>query len=708
MPKKIVKDRAQSAPIGGLPKRNLFEKSFIIFLSLAALVLVGISFCYFLTFKKDAQNCPVCSINNKNNQAKIGPASDGITFKVVKEEDAKQALLNGDIDIYADSLPSQDIEELKNNSAVKLFPATSIIMGLEINPYPGSTDQLNPFSIKQVRYALQFLINREDIANNLFSGFAEPTVTALWPEHPYYKNIKDSVDKMGIHYDKEKALSLIKTAMEESGATMKDGVWMYKNKPVNIIIPHSDWYKSPEIANLLKTSLEEAGFSVTLVYTDSNDPEAKSPVRTDASEMKWNISLTAYIFYNQSIMASIFIPSPSVRSGWWEYSNEDIKKLEEKLDNSQTAEDRKEIASDLTEQYLEDSTGIWLLVIDSVSAARSEVRGLVDDKFVGIKNFTNLREAYIPGKDKLIVGFPEIYNTQDSWNNLVVNDINMMYLLNTVHDPAKWSETDSLEEVGFRWPFVIDNQGPEENIEIPSDVFFWDAKNKKWQTVAENRKAVTKVTYDLSNYLDTNWHDGETINKADVVYNIARAWDAALDVKKQKLDDTWEPKFFKNIIGLRFVDKTLEIYLDNWSIDKSDLLSITKLFQRVAPWEIYAATDDLVFNQKIYNYQPMENSENKDLNLVNADHIAAIFRTLEKIKFSEVAPMMTLGDKIYAQESDLNSRLASLKHWYAEHNHLYISDGPFYVDSFNLTDGYIELKAFRDSKYPFHSGYWRQ
>lgn len=639
---------------------------------------------------------------NKGN----GPAIDSIIFKEVKKEDAKKALLSGEIDMYSGFLPVADAKELKNNSAIILYPTTSTIIGLYVNPYPAKNGELNPFSIKEVRSAMQFLVNRQKIVDDVYSGFAQSTLTFPWKGLADYENIKNTVEGLGISYDKEKAISLIKKGMESSGASLESGVWMYKNKPVIIKISQSS--KTLEIANILKSELDEIGFTTTSIYTDSNDPEARNPESyTNAADLKWNIAISGFTFYGQSKINNTTILDPYVGDGWWEYTNKEIDVLEEKQKNFRTEEERLTINNELVKNYLDDSTCVWLVTLDSVSAARSEVKGLIQDKYIGITNFTNLREAYIPNKEVLIVGLPKFYEEKDGWNHWTINDINMMYIVNTVHDPAVWTETYTLKETGFRWFPSISNNGLDATIDIPSDSFVWNAKEKKWTGVGKEKKAVTKVTYDLSRYLEANWHNGEKITQADVVYHIARTWDVASDEKKQKLENDQYLDVFKPVIGIRIDNKMLEVYLNTWSVDEGELLSIAGIFQKVAPWELSAATDDLVFNQRLYDYHFIDESKNEKLNLSNAIHIAAIFKTIKGLDFAKIQPMLTMGDKVYAQKSDLDLRVSLLESWYAKHNHLYVSDGPFYIDSFDIPNKSIKLKAFRDQSYPFSANHWR-
>jgi peptide/nickel transport system substrate-binding protein len=636
--------------------------------------------------------------NNKSS-------TEFITIKEISKDNAKQALLSGEIDIYAGFLSEEDIEELSNNSKITLFPSASTVMGMHFNPFP-STDVLNPFSIREVRHAMQFLVDREDLAS-LFSGFASPIVSVPWDGHPAYEDVRETVEGLEISYNKEKARSLIKDGMESAGAYLEDGLWKHNGGIVDVIISYYDISSSNKIASLLSDSLSDAGFNVIYHINDPDDPNAMEPESyTNASEMKWNIAVSGWVYYNQSKNHDMAIMAPYVESGWWEYKNEEIDELNKSRKDIKTKEESQELNNKLAQKYIEDSTCVWLLSLNNVSAARSEVKGLIQDDFVGIKNYTNIREAYIPGKDTIVIGLPKVYKEEGGWNHFTISGIEMMYIVNTVHDPIIWNKTNTLEEEPFRWAFNIEGDSFDSEINVPEGTFFWNSDMKKWSEVEENEKAVIKVTYDLSKYIDSNWHHEEKITWADIVYNIARVWDSALDKEKQKIDNAWSAEFFESFVGFRIDGQKLEVYLNEWNIEKEKSLNISGIFRRSAPWEIYVATDDLVFNQRAYDYQLSSISGDKIINLFNSNHIDSIFESLERIDFNEIAPMMTMGDNVYANESDLHSRINSLKEWNSNHNHLYISDGPFYIDYLD-NDKSMQLRAFRDESYPFKKGNWR-
>ena len=67
---------------------------------------------------------------------------------------------------------------------------------------------------------------------------------------------------------------------------------------------------------------------------------------------------------------------------------------------------------------------------------------------------------------------------------------------------------------------------------MPADALTWDVESKTWVPVAAGTEAVSKVTFDYSKYLGSNWHHGQPITMADAVYSIAQAFDRAYDPEK--------------------------------------------------------------------------------------------------------------------------------------------------------------------------------
>ena len=185
---------------------------------------------------------------------------------------------------------------------------------------------------------------------------------------------------------------------------------------------------------------------------------------------------------------------------------------------------------------------------------------------------------------------------------------------------------------------------------------------------------------------------------------VASTWDRAYDSEKQKISNERWQEYFEQVKGLRIAGNTLEVYLDKEDFDESNLLGFAKMFQRSAPWEIYAASDKLVFGQNGFEYGEERNPELKLLSLINKDHISLVLTTLDSLEYSEIQKYVSVAGQSYLTEQEFNERKSALHKWYDEHGHLIVSDGPFYMDKYVQEDNSIELKAFRDKSYPFKKG----
>lgn len=637
-----------------------------------------------------------------------GPASDAVVYKPLKTQDAKDALLSGKIDYYMESLPIADAAALKNDSRASLQVATVSIYGFYMNPAPAPQGELNPLSLQKVRFALQYLIDRDEIVDKAFDGLAAPAITDPWPGHPAYEPIKKTVESFGIKSDKAKAISMISEAMKEAGATNQSGIWQFNGKPLAIKLYAYDSGAYQPIASIIADSLAEAGFTVNKTIVDRNAPDSEfPPYSTDPARLEWHISPSGYIFYDASKhMVTSVLGAGEGMDGWWSYNNTAAKEIEKKMADCGGESEWNALNSQLASILINDSTGIWLATPESTYVSRKEVLGLSEDHFVGIRTYANIREAHVLNKSSLVVGTPGAHYEGWGWNPVVINSIYAMDVVNSIHDPAIRSNMATLEKEGFRWNFTIDG-GPSESMAVPSDAFIWNYSSKRWEAVGGGKFAKAKVTYDLSKYVGTNWHHGQKITWGDVLYFLASTWDRSFDEKKQSISSARWQSGLNSIVGMRISGSTLEAYQREWNIDRDEMLIVARMFQRSAPLEEYAAMDSLVFGSGKYQYGESEDSL-PILDLLNESQVSEVLASAHGLSFADVSPMATAGGKTYVTEKELSMRIAALDSWNAAHHSLVISEGPFYIDHFDSADGSLYLRAFRDSTYPFSPGHWKK
>ena len=86
----------------------------------------------------------------------------------------------------------------------------------------------------RVRKAMQYLVNRDYIAREIYQGQAVPMYTQNSPTDFDSLTVFDTIQQADLRYDPDFAKSEIKAAMTEAGAKQVSGAWQYNDKPVRI------------------------------------------------------------------------------------------------------------------------------------------------------------------------------------------------------------------------------------------------------------------------------------------------------------------------------------------------------------------------------------------------------------------------------------------------------------------------------------------
>jgi peptide/nickel transport system substrate-binding protein len=119
---------------------------------------------------------------------------------------------------------------------------------------PWSKVHFNPWGIREMRYALEFLVDRDLIVRKIYGGSAAPALGAIRPSHPWYPHAKEIYEEMGLTPtgDKQKAQQIFLNALQKVKAiyqqygmdlVLKDdptepgGKWLYFVKPWGIKMP---------------------------------------------------------------------------------------------------------------------------------------------------------------------------------------------------------------------------------------------------------------------------------------------------------------------------------------------------------------------------------------------------------------------------------------------------------------------------------------
>ncbi|PLT35833.1 ABC transporter substrate-binding protein [Bacillus sp. V5-8f] len=185
-------------------------------------------------------------VKNEDYWNKELPKLDGVTFKVIKDNSARlNAVIKGEIDLM-DGLNPSDMGKVKENGDLQLFERPSMNVG-----YVGFNVEKAPFDKKEVRQAINHLVNKEEIISNFYEGTAEP---AKNPMPPSIGGYDDSTPEY--EYNVEKAKELLKKAGYENGFEME--LWAMP-------VPRPYMPNGQKVAEALQASFKEVGIEAKIV-----------------------------------------------------------------------------------------------------------------------------------------------------------------------------------------------------------------------------------------------------------------------------------------------------------------------------------------------------------------------------------------------------------------------------------------------------------
>lgn len=647
-----------------------------------------------------------------------GPYLNNIKFiHYLDENVALEEIKSGNLDIYYFRIPLDLVPEILSSTDINLYDKVSGTFGLLLNPAPGGDESLNPFEFREIRHAMNYLINRNFISNEILQGYGFPLFDSLGRFSPDYTVIMDVVESFGFHYDPEYALGIIKNVLEENGAIFKDNKWFFKDKPITLkVLIRSDDQQRKILGELISSELNKIGFTIIKDYGDLNK-SLRVLQNSDPKELQWNLyteafTSNAFSRYNDGNTAQFYAPwyanMPGYQNpGFWQYQNATLDDITQKLvfSNFTSELERNKLLKYATQMGIEESVRIFLVNNIDPFAASSSISGLVNDFGGGITNKYSLLNAESNKTDSLNIGVKQIY--QGAWNSVGgFSDTYSTNIYSNIADSSTLRHPFTGEVISMRNEILnVTTLGPHDKLEVDPEAIVWNSKNG-WITAEENSKSLSKVTYKI---LYSNWHNGIPIDKSDLLYSLYFLFEWGSDDGVNDL--TKDPEYTSRVKvalplykGFKFSSNdTLESFIDIWHFDKKEIAGNTGLWPQ-EPWEITAATERLVLSNILSFSKSQAITKNADwLSLVVPEHANLIKKELIKMKNEKFVPLPL--KKIVTVDEAIKRYDASIK-WIEDRQHAVISNGPFFLDSYNPSGRTMEIKAFRDNTYPFEQGYW--
>ena len=655
----------------------------------------------------------------------LGPAiafgEKGTNFNKVEfiqysdDNTAVQEVKNGHLDIYYSAIPLDRLDD-QSRQNLKLFQSAGTSYSLLINP--AVSDQFNPFSIQQVRFALNYLIDRDLIVDEVLNGYGVQMISAYKPYDPDYLSILGELQSFNFKHNPALANQIISDALEKAGAQKTGGIWYYDSKPISVtIFIRNDDPVRKSIGEILASQLHDMGFTVKKDYGDLT--KAFSTVYgSNPSDMKWNIytegwTMSGFVRYDSVITAQMYSPWYSNMPGfnnpsYWNYHEPEIDSLSKAIffGNFTSSEQRSHLINQAVDKGIHDSVRIFLACKIDQFIANKKVDGIINDFGAGITSrFTPINAR--SDSDTLTIGVKKIYS--GAWNPIGgFSDSSSQQIWGTLGDPGSFKNPYTGYAIPVRSDWQVQTAGPLGKLNVPSDTIYWDAVKQKWTQVGTGIKATSKVIFHLK---FGNWHNKVPMDMNDVLYGIYFLYQWGTDQTNGTMtfDSEYSPKAnqaAKTLIGVRVVDEnTIEVYQNYWHFDDGEIADSAQVWPAM-PWEIVYSMEKAVTDGKLAFSRSDAMSKNVNwMSLIIPNDANVIKTNLEDFKKERTTPpaLSYVNDPNY-----FDSRYQSSISWIAEHGHAVISNGPYYLDSYSPDARKITIKAFDDPTYPFKSGYWKK
>jgi len=641
---------------------------------------------------------------------------DTVKFiQYLDENTALEEVRNGNLDMYYYTVSPDRLETHQAKKGLQIFDSTGGRYSILVNP--AESEKFNPFSNKEIRFALNYLIDRKLIVNELMGGYGTSIISYYSPSEPEYLSVIEQLELFNFEYNPGLADKTITRVLDEKGAKKVGEKWLMDDNPIEItIFIRSDDPVRKSIGEILSVELEKIGFTVKKDFGDLNKAFVVV-YGSNPADLKWSLytegwASSAFVRYDSIGLGQMYSPWFSNMPGfndptYWNYENMKLDEMTQKIytGNFESSEIRSELIQEAVVEGINESVRIFLASKIDQYVVNEKIRGVVNDFGAGVPSrFTPINAQ--SEENELVIGVKQIY--QGAWNPVRgLTDSYSRQIWGIISDPGSFKHPFTGETIPIRSTWDVETAGPNGKLNIPQKSVIWNPKSQEWSNISLDSFATSKVTFDFN---FSNWHNGEMMDMNDILHSLyfLIEWGTQIDENDKTFDTEFTPiatQSIQTIKGVNVTDEdTIEVYVDYWHFDDAEIADWAMMWNSM-PWEISVAMEKAVTDGKVSFSRSGATSKNVNwLSLIIPKDANIIKENLEEFKNDNYIPN---GFKENAQnEKYFQDRYNSSIKWIEENNHAVISNGPFYLKSYAPESRTITVDSFNDESYPFKTGEW--
>ena len=683
---------------------------------------------------------------------RTGAWVDDLVFTAIGnfDEGIKQ-LQAGAIDVYANGRVSpESFKVVKVDPALSYIESYGLYHAIQMNPVGPVMDNglFNPFGNQKIREAMNWLVDRSYLAQEIYAGSATPKFTALgtaWSDYARSLDVGRAIENK-YAYNFDKAKEVFDAEMPGMGATLVDGKWTYNDAPIVLTyLIRKESALRQAMGDYVSNQLEALGFAVDRQYKTSREASALW-VATEPKEGLWHLYTGAWsataITRDQGWVFSSFYTTRAGGIPLYQAFTPDpaFDDLALRLETSKFADlaERKQMMADALNMSMENSYTVFLIDEKAFTAYSANVQ-IAYDLAAGITG--NAQWPFTLRFKDQVGGTAHI-----ATENLLVDPWNPVAGSNWLFDAMPQRGTRDYgfmpdPYTGLSWPqraekaTVIAQEGLsvfktqdwltlefKPTIEVPADAWYeWDAANQKFITVGEaftatqTAKAVSIVTYPGDMFDTVTWHDGSKLSVGDFVMGMIMSYDQAKEESAiYDASSTTYESLMSYLKGFRITSTNplvIETYVDLYYLDAEDMVFSwwPQYIQGPGSWTSIAigaraeAAKLGAFSSARANELQAENEKVEWLSYIAGPSLEILRGQLISATAENYIPYApTMGEFVTAEEA--TARWAAYNDFYKTQGHFWLGTGPFMINKAFPVEGSITLSRYE--AYPDLSNKW--
>ncbi len=700
-----------------------------------------------------------------------GPPTDQITVEVrTSQETGVYDVINGKIDIFLWSVLPKMIKGLSADqlSKLRLYKTANVYLSLVFNPVenvyvngkllPGLVNDtsgvihFNPFALRKVRFAMNFLLDRKLIVDKILDGGGQPMYTMIQPSSGSYRYIEDLVSQFGFtpEGDKQKASSMAMEAMQNAANVLAQ--YGYKLELKTDSSGHKWWYFNGQPVTVkffirVEDERKDEGIQISkwiedyfYIKVDQEIRDRKTCIYTvyltNPADYKWNIYTEGWISMSENppsedkwAAAQFYAPwlgwMPGLQvGGWWQYENKTIDEVSMKIIQGRvkSVDEFWKLFKETVKLGVEESVRVgvaeeWQYYL----ANKARVVQIVPGIITGLSNaWWGRTLVTVDGKAKVAEFSAQGALFMSEWNPVLgFTDEYSMLLWSVIRDYGMYTDPSTGNYIPVRTTYKIaekkyhlDEKGNiVGDLNVPTTAMIYNSTTKSWENVPKGTKAAVEVIY---NYKFSNWHDGHPMTMADVLYEFAFMWEWTK--KDGPNDPLYDSHYASQVLPTVETFKGIQVINDTAIAVYGDYVdpvmdSVTAAWYDVwptIPWQEYEAMVYCIVNKgpetgTKYAWETRESLGLKGIDMIAPDDskdIAAAYAILYSKRYvpKPLQPYVSPSEAAKGYLAGIN--------FIKNHGHAVISNGPFVLEEYIPAAKRLILKAFRDPTYPFEPNYW--